>query len=321
MSSARRAVVVTALLALAAGTARSAPTLDVDLATKTAHVGDPIAATLTLRADAELAGEPRFPAWDKAWGDLEVTAAGQPERVASGLFRQQLVLTPFRTGAIKLPPQTVDVPLASGTVHLTTPDDLTLEVASLLPAGDPKPEPKPPAPPAPLPVGRRFWWTAAAGAALCLAAGALVAWRRQRAQGAAPTSALPLLAPLPELLQELDALAALGPRVQSESAHTRLSLALRRFLGRSLGFNALESTTSEIRRDLQRLGSPRETSTALVEILRGCDAVKFARQESTETAAASRIGGARASAEALAAFVSPPATGAAAPVNARAAAQ
>lgn len=299
--------VLAALGALAARPASAEPTLAVDLAVREAHVGDQVAATITLRAPEELAGEPRFPAWEKTWGDLEIVSVKAPERQGDGVYRQQMVLAPFKTGNLALPAMAIEVPLAGGTVSLKTPADLTLTVVSVLPAPEQKPEPKPAAPPAPLPLGKRFWWAAGVGTALCTLAGALLYWRRRTAvTEAAALSTAPVVAPLPELLLELDTLQGLAAGPESEAAHTRLSLALRRFLGRSLDFNALESTTSEIRRDLRERGVPREVAATVLEVLRACDGVKFARQAATAAAAKARLQAARDTAQTLAAFCAPP---------------
>jgi hypothetical protein len=61
------------------------------------------------------------------------------------------------------------------------------------------------------------------------------------------------------------------------AVHTGLSQALRRYLGRTFGFPAPESTTSEIQRRLVARGWPSAQVRAMVELLRACDLVKFAR--------------------------------------------
>ncbi len=308
----RRALALASCLVAATGGANvwAESAVTVELGHGTVHVGDRVSATITLRADPAPSGEPRFPAWGDRWGEADIVTAGAVERVAEGVYRQQLVLTPFSTGTLKLPPQTVEVPVGDRTEHLTTPADTALEVASLLPVGDAKPEPKPPAPPRALPLGQRFWWTAAIGGALCLLAGTLVFLRRRADAGGAADSTVPLLAPLPELVAEIEALAALGAALAGEPAHTRLSLALRRFLGRSLGIHALESSTSEIRAALREHGLPRAAATDLLEVLRACDGVKFARRPATADEATARLDRARRAATDIATAMAPPAASA-----------
>ena len=91
------------------------------------------------------------------------------------------------------------------------------------------------------------------------------------------------MTPLAELLHRLRALEPAA----TEHAHTGLSLGLREFLGRSLGFAAAESTTTEIERRLRRArfepdtggsgGAPAPLRRDVVRLLRDCDQVKFAR--------------------------------------------
>jgi len=112
---------------------------------------------------------------------------------------------------------------------------------------------------------------------------------RSRRRTAEAEATRPPLAPFEELLGELD-------RLKDEPSlvllHTRLSLALRHYLARSLDFPALESTTSEIQRRLnRRLSGPLVRQT--VELLRGCDLVKFARQEVGHDRARERVAAAR----------------------------
>jgi hypothetical protein len=151
-----------------------------------------------------------------------------------------------------------------------------------------------------LPLGDRFWWTVAILSAVCLA-GAWLLWRRRR-EAAAPAAKVPALPPFEELTAELD---RLGAEPSMLALHTRLSLALRRYLGRRLPFPAVESTTSEVQRQLlsRRMPGPLVRQTA--EVLRGCDLVKFARQEVAETRARERAEAARRIAEELEAHLAP----------------
>lgn len=299
------ALLLLAIVAPAA--ARGEASLRVTLTPAAPQIGDPVEAVLELRAAAaELHGEPRFPAWQKTWGDAEVRRFDPPQRRTEGgevVIRQRVVLAAFRTGEVRLPPVAVDAPLATGDRQLATPADLEIKVRSVLPAGDPPP-PKPALPPRPLPLGERFGWTAAAGFALAAAgviALALLPARRAPA-GAGP----PALPPLEELERELRALEGDHARQATELVHTRLSLALRRYLGRTAGFHALESTTSEIERELRRHALPRDAARLAARLLRDCDQVKFARAESTAAATAARLGTARAAAQAMEAHLHPP---------------
>jgi hypothetical protein len=257
-------------------------------------VGDRIEALLTLRLPtAQLAGEPRFPTWEQGWGEAEVVEKGLPAKISEAggttVYRQRIVLTAWKPGPVALPPVAAAVPLRGATVQATSPGSLAFTVASVLPPkveGEKDPAPKPEAPPRLLPLGAPFGWSTLALVALC---GGLVylLWRRSRKSAA--TAAVPTLAPLAELLAGLDRLAG-EPSVR---LHTRLSLALRTYLGRSLAFPAAESTTSEIHRQLLARRLPSAIVRRTFELLRACDLVKFARQEVSETVSKERLGAAR----------------------------
>jgi hypothetical protein len=268
--------------------AQPAP-VTVSLAPNGPTVGDPIQATITLRARAaDLTGEPRFPAWGKTWGEaVEISRIGQPEKTSQrdgiAVYEQRLVLAAFRTGAVPLPPVEISLPLKAGTARAQTPAGLALSVRSVLPRNEKDPQPKPPAAMRPLPLGERFWWTLAIGAALCLLAALPFLLRRRKAVPGG--AAAPVLPPFEELTAELD-------RLRGEPSmlalHTRLSLALRRYLGRRLPFPAVESTPSEIQRQLLSRRMPGPLVRQAVELLRACDLVKFARQEVAEARARER---------------------------------
>jgi hypothetical protein len=226
----------------------------------------------------------------------------------AAVYSQRLVLVAFRTGRVELPPVAIAVPFRTGTVQAWTPDRLALTVRSVLPPGPPGlPGPlgardlkrKPAAGLVPLPFGAAFLWTLAALGALAIAAVWLL-WRqeRRRRRAAATAPAAPPLAPLAEMLAALDRLAAAPSAL---ALHTGLSQALRRFLGRSLGFPAPESTTSEIQRRLLANGWPAAQVRPTVELLRACDLVKFARQEAGAERGRERLAAARHLAEDFAA--------------------
>jgi hypothetical protein len=309
-----RALLALALLgaaganAVPAGAPAPPPRLDVALAQGRITVGDRIEALLTLRVSAaELAGEPRFPTWSQGWGEVEVLEKGQPAKIsASGdvaVYRQRLVLAAWQPGRVALPPVAVAVPLRAATVQAMSPANLALTVAAVLPPqkeGEKEPLPKPPAPARPLPLGAPLLGTAAALAAVCLGLGLLL-WRRDRRR-AKGEKAVPALAPLAELLSGLDRLA--GER-SAVALHTRLSLALRTYLGRALRFPAAESTTSEIHRRLAaRVPAPLVRRT--VEVLRACDLVKFARQEVGEERSRERLAAAREIGRDFETYLAPP---------------
>ena len=280
-----------------------------------ATVGDRVTVDLrlVLPPAAGLESEPRFPAWRETWGAAEVAAAGEVEVEATTgggrAWHQRVVLQVFRPGRTTLPPREVAVPLATGTVRLTTPEDLAVEVASVLPPpaeGEDAeegaiPPPRAAEPPLPLPWGTAFWVTAGAGAALCLAALLLLRRRLRQEPGAAP--AVPSAPPIDDLLR---ALAAARAAASGEEGHAAVSAALRRYLGRRLHFPAVESTTTEIQRHLLGRHLPAGLPRQAVELLRSCDLVKFARRPATGEAVARRAAEAETMGRAVERHLRPP---------------
>jgi len=268
------------------------PRVTVALSPAKLTVGDRVTAVVTLTAPrALLTGEPRFPYWEQTWGRAEVLEVNAPESLSPrggvATFRQRLVLAAFRPGEVRLPPRDIGVPLASGTVTATTPEDLSFRIAPVLPPSaqegtaegedvtvEPDLRRRAEEPPRPLPLTARFWWASGVTACACLAL-AFLLWARLRTSAAAPEATL---GPLERFERELEAVSA-SP--SSLEGHARLSRALRRYLGRRLGFPAPESTTTEIRRDLEARRIPEQLIRGTAEVLGACDLVKFARRTST----------------------------------------
>jgi hypothetical protein len=300
------AAALLALLAVAAPPAAAAtaprdaddaPRLDVQIAAGEPTVGDHVDVDLVLDVPSRPAEAPRFPAWEDAWGEAEIVSVGEvtSEEPADGrngvVYRQRVTVAAFRPGRVALPPQQVVVPAGGEAGQrsrtLTTPADLALDIHSVLPAASedggaadgtvPTPPPQPARPPVEYPVGARFWWTAGLLAAALVALAALL-WRRRRRRLAGTEAGAPALPPFAELSRHLDA-----ARRDADPADglTRVSLALRRYLGRRLAFPAAESTTSEIRRQLAARRLPDGVARRCGELLGACDLVKFARRPAT----------------------------------------
>ncbi len=299
-------------LALAATLAGGAETrrLDVALEPNAIAVGDPVGATLTLElGPADATREATFPDWSKGWGEAEVLNASPVERTTAGegvQLVQRLRLTAFKPGTMALPPVEVRLSGEPGQ-RILTPPGLALEVRSVIPADDKELKPAPPAPPRALTVPRSFWWTMAAGGALAVLA-ALLAWRNR--PGIDPLAA-PELSPLAELERALGLLGAEPPA----GAFAHLSQALRRYLGRRLGFRALESTTTEVQRRLatQRFDPAFVQRTA--RLLRLADQIKFAQRPAEQAEATARIAEARELAGAIESHLAPAPTPAVDPAS------
>jgi hypothetical protein len=294
-------VITALLLAAAVGTGVvSEPALTARVTPAEVTVGDRVRVELevALPAGTEELPPTHLPALPpdlRRWGDAEVLGASDaqllPGSEQAPRYRFHLLLAAFRPGEVSLPPIEVSLPSRSRddgrpgqpAVLLRTPEGLGFAVRSVLPPGQPTPQP--PAPPRALPVGAAFWWTAGAlGLAVAVAGAALLLQRRRLPSGAA--AAAPALPPLAGLLREL---AALRTGVSAERLHTGLSLALRRFLAALLGFPAAERTTSEIDRQLRNERLTAETRRGIVELLRRCDEVKFARRNAGDEEGRARL--------------------------------
>ncbi|MGE0640284.1 MAG: hypothetical protein AB7G12_14575 [Thermoanaerobaculia bacterium] len=279
--SARRTVARAALFAiavLAAATAFAAGSTPVTVTVEPPFllVGDRVTATVRLPlAGLPADADPRFPDWSDGWGKAEVVAASEVAIEGEGNDRaavQRLTLTAFEPGRIELPPKRLTWGDAAAD-SAETPADTALEVRTVLAADDQELRPAPPAPPRALPTPRAVVWALGTALVLTIAAG-ILAWRRKFA---ADPLAAPRLSPLAELERALGLLAERQP----DEIFRGLSLALRRFLGRSFSFRAVESTTTEIQRRLLDKGVERSLVQRAVQILRLSDQVKFARRPAT----------------------------------------
>jgi len=273
-----------AAAALAAGgpgrTARAQPTpppkLTVAVAPEAPTVGDRVTATLVLSGLAPGEGEPRFPVWQAEWGDAEVLDVHAAAR-AGGTWRQQVVLAFFAPGERVLPVVAVEIAGAEETRTVALSAPVRITVRSVLPEGGDR-EPDPPAPPRRMPLGGGFLWLAGSLALCCLAAA--LSLGRQRPDDATGADER-LIPPLEELTARLAAIDAGADPVRAWEQATR---GLRRFLGRSLGFPALESTTLQIQRFLARRLTG-DLSARAVRLLRAADQIKFARRPAAAAAA------------------------------------
>ncbi len=299
-----RTILLGLLLAVRAATAQEVPLrseIAVTLEPASITVGDPVTATLSIELPAAAARAARFPDWTRGWGEAEVLEAGAVERRPSPsgeLLVQKLRLTAFRTGEIPLPPVSLRWD-GREDAAAATPAGLRLEVRSVLPAEAEALAPLPAEPPRALPVPSAALWAIGLLAAAVLAA----AWAARRSGGReAGSAAAADLAPLPELVAALAAL----PLEDLVAGHRALSVAVRRFLGRTLGFPAVESTTREIER---QLASRRLDPTWIqrgVRLLREADQVKFARRGTSSEELERRGAEALALATAIEAHLRPP---------------
>jgi hypothetical protein len=246
------------------------PKLSVEIAPLTIAVGDRVEAVLTLRAGAGLSGPPSFPVWEEHWGDAEILATELPMDEGGGVWRQRLSLTVFATGLATLPAVEVRVPRAEETLAATSPAQV-IEVRSVLPEDEAEAVPRPPDAVRALPVGGGFWWVVAILGLGCLVLAYFV-WRKASEIGR--TLASLALSPFEALGKALE---RLRRETDAERLVTGLSLELRRYLGRAVGFRAAEGTTTEVQRGLREGSLPPELVRETMSLLREADRIKFGR--------------------------------------------
>jgi hypothetical protein len=294
------------ILLTAMGLGASTPGVEVALMPLEATVGDPIEMVITARPrDGDSDSGPIFSEWGESLGRAEILAIGPVETLEEEgqavAYQQRLTLAFFETGEMKLPPIDTRFGPAGDQTVITTPLP-SVNIVSVLPADAEQAEPKPPAPLRPLGLGDRFWWVSTALLVTCLAA--FVALRFLAGDPGRRESRVEI-APLDEFRQ---ALKALRSEREVIALHAGLSLAMRRFLGRTLGFTAPGSTTTEIKRELRRREMPIDLARQTGDLLSSCDLVKFARREAEPGAVEGRIDGAQSIAEGVSALLSTPPT-------------
>jgi hypothetical protein len=267
------------LIGVAARADSGKPSLSAKVMPPTATVGDPVTVDLGVTLPpGDRAAMPRFPDWQDHWGEAEINGAESPVKASlddgSVRWTQRLHLTAFRTGHISLPPKEIVIAGDGDTETVQTPSSLALSISSVLPAGAEASslKPKPAASLHALPWGGAFWWSLGVGLAALLGT---LWWARRRGGSEAPEAPpVPLLPPFEELERGLESLASV---TDSMRLHLELSRRLRRYLGRTLNFPAVESTTTEIRRRLKGVRLSPDLVRRAVALLRCCDEVKFAR--------------------------------------------
>lgn len=206
-----------------------APSLMVELEPTTVTIGDRFTARITLDAARSLDARPRFPVWEEHWGAAEILRADPPSDQGNGLWTQHLELALFETGPATLPAVEVEVATPETTIAALS-QPVTVQVDSVLPSTEEEVAPQPPAPVRALPAGRAFWWAMALLALACLTLAFFALRNAQRIRAALAALAL---SPI-EAFQA--ALSRLRAESRVERAYTGLSLELRRYLGRALGF-------------------------------------------------------------------------------------
>ena len=299
-----------------AGTERTVEPLSVDrqVIPGAVKLGEPFVYRITLHHPPGERWELRTP---RDLGGYELVeqsrtrSDGKTESTTTYLLKMAL----FELGSHVLPTLTFDVVDATGAgvARIDGPD---IEGKSSLPKdadqlgaklADIKPNED-----VPIRSWRLLWWLAGA-----LAAAALI-WLGVRAWRARPRR--PVLAPPPLPLEEraLQALSALEAerlpeRAMQREFHFRLNGIVRAYLGERFGFDALECTSGELLREVDRRALPGVDPEDLREFVDQCDVARYARGEVPVPACAGALGYARSLVEATRPRPPPPVASPAAP--------
>lgn len=265
-----------------AGAERLVQPLSVDrqVIPEAVRLGDPFVYRVTLHHPPGERWELRTPRDLGGFELLEQSrtrSEGKTESTTTYLLKMSL----FQLGSHVLPTLTFDVVEAAGggVARIDGPD---IEGKSSLPKDadqlGAKLEDIKPNEDVPVRSWRLLWWLAGAAAVVALALLARRAWlRRPRRLAPAP----PLLPVDERTRQALDALEAEGlpARGLQREFHFRLSGLLRSYLAERFGFDALECTSGELLREVERRALPRVDEVGLRRFVDQCDVARYARGE------------------------------------------
>ncbi len=267
---------VTASAAAAADPVNAAATSD----RTTITVGDN--AFLTVFADAEAGYQVSDPTIAHTIGDLEVLEvlpsgrSTRPGGIMRWTFRYRV--TAWVVGDLSVPPISIPYAGPNGATGVATTAPLVLHVASVIKDGEDTTDVKPLKPQLDLPealaakLGRIALGVLAVAAFTALAG--VIFWMLLRRRERLP--AAERLTPVQRALRELDALAEqhLPEKGKTAEHYALLTASLRQYAVRRFGIDP-GRTSRELRAALERAGVDRAQATAIYEILREGDEVRF----------------------------------------------
>ncbi len=241
---------------------------------------------IDLVRDKGTTGRLNIDAVDTLTREVEVAARldGDTSDIGNGReqIRRDIVLQSFDSGLYVLPP----VAYIVGTDTTFAPDRLSLKVIPVNVDSLDNVHPlKPVAEPEykwydALPMWLvNYWWVILPLAALCVVI-ALAVYMKRKHGAFIPHVARKRLPPADEALQALHLLKRRGlwQQGQDKQYFTELTDILRVYIDRRYGINAVEMTTTEIKRTLREHGETRAVDDHLNMILEIADWVKFAGQ-------------------------------------------
>ena len=285
------------VLAADAGTDRTVQPLAVDrkVLPEQVRLGEPFVYRITLHHPPGQRWELRTPR-DLGGFELVEQSRFRSDGKAESTTTYVLKMALFALGSHVLPTLTFDVLDAEGAA-IARIDGPDIEGKSSLPRDAEqlgvKLEDIKPNEDVPVRSWRLLWWIAGLVAAAALALLARRAWLR-RPRRLAPS---PPPVPLEERTrQALDALEAEGlpQRGLQREFHFRLSSIVRAHLGERFGFDALECTSGELLREVERRALAGVDEDGLRRFVDQCDVARYARAEVPVTACSSALAFGRA---------------------------
>ncbi len=242
-------------------------------------VGDRIA--MSVLVDAEPGYAVSDPTIARRIGQFEVVQTQASQKSTRGTqirFIYRYVITAWAVGGLLLPPVEVGYAGPDGVAGTARTAEMPVNVTSVVAAGEDASDIKPIKPQLGLP--QAIWGRLGrialglAGAAAVAGIVAFVLWLifRRRSAGAPDE----YLTPVRRALRELDELAELRLPEQGRTAehYARLSACLRRYVVERFGVEP-GRTSREVRAALERAGLERTQASAIYEILREGDEVRF----------------------------------------------
>jgi len=239
-------------------------------------------AFLTVVADAEVGYQVSDPTLAHTVGDLEVLevlpsgSSTRPGGITRWTFRYRV--TAWVVGDVSVPPISIPYAGPNGATGVSLTAPLILHVASVIKDGEDTTDVKPLKPQLDLPealaakLGRIALGVLAVAAFTALAG--VIFWMLLRRRERLP--AAERLTPVQRTLRELDALAEqhLPEKGKTAEHYALLTASLRQYAVQRFGIDP-GRTSRELRAALERAGVDRAQATAIYEILREGDEVRF----------------------------------------------
>jgi hypothetical protein len=237
-------------------------------------VGDVI--PLTLRVTHPAGWRVIVPALDKQWGEFEVRGQATPVIMSNGdgteTTSQKIEVVRMRPGEVQTPPFTLSIADDQANLQDVEVAPLPVVVQSVLVAADT--ELRDIKPQAELLTSQRMVWPLIVAAMLGAIGLIGYAINRRRNRPVIDTRT-----PRERAQATLRTLAAQNPQEPAaiKAACVEIAVCLRDYIAATSTIPARDLTTNELARQMKNNGLPADWSARVIDVLRVCDSVKFAR--------------------------------------------